>query len=36
VVYRLDQLRELLGVDLDDPGQRFRLRFGLIGLRLLD
>ena len=35
VVYRIDRLRELLGVDLDDPEERHRLWLALQGLRLL-
>jgi hypothetical protein len=35
VVYRLQRLRDLLGVDLDDPGQRHRLWLALQAARLL-
>jgi len=35
VVYRLQRLRDLLGVDLDDPTQRHRLWLALQALRLL-
>jgi len=35
VVYRVQRLRDLLGVDLDDPGQRHRLWLALQAARLL-
>ena len=35
VVYRIQRLRDLLGVDLDDPGQRHRLWLALQAARLL-
>jgi purine catabolism regulator len=35
VVYRLQRLRDLLGVDLDDPAQRHRLWLALQAARLL-
>ncbi len=35
VVYRAQRLRDLLGVDLDDPGQRHRLWLALQSARLL-
>jgi hypothetical protein len=35
VVYRLQRLRDLLGVDIDDPGQRHRLWLALQATRLL-
>jgi hypothetical protein len=35
VVYRLQRLRDLLGIDLDDPGQRHRLWLALQAARLL-
>jgi DNA-binding PucR family transcriptional regulator len=36
VVYRIQRLRDLLGVDLDDPGQRHRLWLALQAARLLE